>query len=128
MGSTRNILVVDDEDTIRELVAGALEDAGYQVRTACDGAQALSLVCQEPPDLIVLDMRMPVMDGWEFAQVYHDRPDPHAAIIVLTAGREPASIAAEIGADAYMAKPFELGRLLSLVAQTLEVKRSKVLP
>lgn len=123
-----SILVVDDEDTIRELVAVALEDEGYRVRTAADGAQALRLVCEEPPELIILDMRMPVMDGWAFAQAHRARPGPHAAVIVLTAGHNPAGIAAEIGADGYLAKPFELGRLLGLVAQTLEARRNGCRP
>ena len=109
------ILVVDDDDSIREFVAMALEDEGYQVVTASQGAQALQVAAATPPDLILLDMRMPVMDGWEFARIYRQQSCPHAPIIILSAARNGAAITAEIGAVDYLAKPFELAQLLALV-------------
>lgn len=66
------ILVVDDDPTIREFVTLALEDEGYATQTAQDGAVALNLADQATPDLILLDMRMPVMNGWEFVEAYRN--------------------------------------------------------
>jgi CheY-like chemotaxis protein len=79
------------------------------------GAVALELVEGEPPSLILLDMRMPVMDGWTFARAYRARPGPYAPILVLTAARDPETRAAEIQADGCLSKPFDLEDLLNLV-------------
>lgn len=113
------ILVVDDDDTIRELIAMALEDEGYLTAVARHGLEALAVASRMQVDLILLDMRMPVMDGWDFARAYHERPGPHAPIVVLTAGRSAAEAAVQISAAAFLAKPFELDRLLAIVAKTL---------
>ncbi len=109
------ILIVDDDDSIRELVAMALEDEGYEVMTAAQGVQALQIAAATPPDLILLDMRMPIMDGWAFARTYHQLPGPHAPIIVLSATRNGLAVAEEVGAAGYLAKPFELVQLLTVV-------------
>lgn len=120
-GRQARILVVDDDEAIQELIATTLIDEGYQATTAPHGAAALKLI-DEPPDLILLDMRMPVMDGWQFAQAYRAGPGPHAPIIVLTAARDAAGVAAQIGAVAYLPKPFLLDDLLDLVNRTLDHK------
>ena len=109
------ILVVDDDDSIREFVGMALEDEGHQVVTAAQGAQALVVAAESPPDLILLDIRMPVMDGWEFARLYRQQPGPHAPIVVLSATGNPAATMQQIGAMSFLAKPFELKQLLALV-------------
>ena len=111
------VLVVDDDATIREVVDAFLSEEGYEVVTAPDGAAALARVRERPPGLILLDMRMPVMDGWAFARAYRRAPGPHAPIVVLTAAREAAERAAAIGADGVLGKPFDLYRLLYLVRQ-----------
>jgi CheY-like chemotaxis protein len=111
------VLVVDDDTSIRDLMALALSDAGYEVSEADDGAAALALVRKSPPDVILLDMRMPIMDGWEFAQAYRQLPGPHAPVIVVTAASDPAERAAEIKADGYLAKPFRLDELYTCVEQ-----------
>ncbi len=67
------------------------------------------------PDLVLLDMRMPIMDGWEFARRYRRGPEPHAPIVVLTAARDAAERAAEIDANGYLGKPFGVEELLTLV-------------
>ncbi len=120
MGPGRHVLVVDDDDTIRELIAMALVDEGYEVETAVHGKEALDQVAKDALSLILLDMRMPVMDGWEFAEIYRQLPGPHAPIVVLTAGRDAANAAAQIGAAGYLAKPFDLERLLNVVAEHLD--------
>jgi two-component system chemotaxis response regulator CheY len=110
------VLVVDDDESIREFISLALMDTGYCVAAATDGAAALGTIPRFHPDLILLDMRMPVMNGWEFAATYRAAPGPHVPIIVLTAARDAAESAAEIQAQAYLAKPFDLDRLLDLIA------------
>jgi CheY-like chemotaxis protein len=110
------ILVVEDDENIRELVDVILSGAGYEVVTAPDGAAALQVVGTTRPDLVLLDMRMPIMDGWEFARRYRARPEPPAPIVVLTAARDAAQRAAEIHADGFLGKPFDVESLLSLVS------------
>jgi len=111
----RPILVVDDDEIILSTLALCLEDEGYAVVAASNGKEALQRVEREHPRLILLDMKMPVMDGWAFAAAYRERPGPHAPIIVMTAAQDARSRAAEIAADGCLAKPFDLDRLLDLV-------------
>ena len=68
LSSVRQILVVEDDASIRGLVSDLLRDDGYQVSEACNGAEALDAVREQRPDLIVLDLMMPVMDGWTFVE------------------------------------------------------------
>ena len=110
--------MVDDDEPVRRLLVWALTDEGYAVREAADGAVALARAQEAPPGLILLDMRMPVMDGWAFARRYHTRPGPHAPIICVTAAADAAAVAArgaQIGAVASLGKPFDLDELLALV-------------
>ncbi len=112
--SGKSVLVVDDDETIRQYVEWALSDAGYEVRSVPDGAAALDVLRRERPDLILLDMRMPVMDGWQFASAYRAWPPPHVPIVVITADRADKNPATEIGAASLLAKPFDLEQLLSV--------------
>lgn len=109
--------MVEDEPEIRDFVAMVLGDEGYRVTTAPNGAVALDQATHEAFDLILLDMRMPVMDGWTFAAAYHAQHGPHAPIVVLTAARDAAERARQINAEGYLGKPFDLEDLLQLVAQ-----------
>lgn len=115
--ATRNarVLVVDDDESIRELISLALEGEGYEVLTAPEGAAAMAMIVESTPDVILLDTRMPVMDGWEFARQYHQQAGVRAPLIVLSAADDPARTAAEIGADGYLAKPFDLDDLSRVV-------------
>jgi CheY-like chemotaxis protein len=117
MKSGRRVLIVDDDDSIREFISMALTDDGYEVATAEEGLQALALARSWKPTLILLDMRMAGMDGWSFARAYREVPGRRAPILVVTAARDAATYAAEIEADAFLAKPFELRDLLNLVAR-----------
>jgi two-component system, chemotaxis family, chemotaxis protein CheY len=112
---TASVLVIDDDASIRDFLEAALSDAGYRVRTAENGAVAMDAVGGFGPDLILLDMRMPIMDGWAFTHVYRDRPPPHAPIVVMTAALDAAQRAAEVAADGYLAKPFSLEELTDVV-------------
>jgi two-component system chemotaxis response regulator CheY len=113
----RPILVVDDDASIRDLIGMALTHEGYEVQAASHGAAALEIIGRTRPSVILLDMRMPVMDGWEFARAYRELPGPHVPIIVLTAARDAGHRAAEIKAEGFLGKPFDLDELLVLVAQ-----------
>jgi two-component system chemotaxis response regulator CheY len=111
------ILVVDDDEVIRACVSELLRDEGYEVENASNGVQALALLAAEgaAPNLILLDMRMPVMDGWAFAREYRQRPGVHAPILVMTAAPDAAQRAAQIEAQAVLAKPFDIDHVLETV-------------
>jgi CheY-like chemotaxis protein len=107
------VLVVDDETDIRQAVAEVLAEEGHQVVSARDGAEALTHLRAFHPQLVLLDLMMPVMDGWQFrAAQKREEPELSAVpVIVLSAlGRDGA-----IDADAYIQKPFDLDDLLKAV-------------
>ena len=113
-------MVVDDDPDILEALAEILEVEGFAIRRARNGKEALERLGPRPPDLILLDLMMPVMDGWEFAQKMRTIPDfVPPPIIVLSADRNVAVKTKEIGAVSYLSKPFELDELLGLVRRTL---------
>lgn len=111
------ILIVDDDRSIREIISLALSHEGYEVLEAEHGAAALALVDEREPDVILLDMQMPIMDGWDFSRVYHQKPGPKAPIIVMTASCRITDIRAQIAADGFLGKPFELDELIETVGQ-----------
>jgi CheY-like chemotaxis protein len=113
-------LIVDDDESIREFVEVFLSGEGYEVVAAPHGAAALEIVYELQPALILLDMRMPIMDGWEFAQAYRASPEPHAPVVVLTAAIDAGEESEEIAADDYVAKPFDLDELLGVVRKHVD--------
>lgn len=108
------LLVVDDDPSILGLLADLLADEGYPVRTATNGAEALEAVEWACPRVVLLDMRMPVLDGWGFARAVAERGTP-LTIVVMTAAQDARAWAREIGAQGYVAKPFEVPDLLDAV-------------
>ena len=107
----QTVLVVDDEEAIAEAVRARLESEGYRVVVAADGAQALDAAEREPPDLVVLDLMLPGMDGLEVCKrLQRDRWVP---VLMLTARTEEADKVAgfAVGADDYLTKPFSLREL-----------------
>jgi len=108
------VLVVDDEPSIREVVTEVLELEGYRVLSAGNGAEALEQIMLTRPTLVLLDMRMPVMDGWAFAREVQDRAIS-MKICVMTAAQNAKAWADEIHAHGYLAKPFEIPQLLEAV-------------
>jgi CheY-like chemotaxis protein len=108
------ILVVDDERDIRSTVAEMLELEGYAVDEAVNGADALEAVERRTPDVILLDMRMPVLDGWGFARELRQR-GRQIPIVVMTAARDASRWADEIAATAALSKPFGFDDLLRAV-------------
>jgi CheY-like chemotaxis protein len=109
------VLVVDDDPHILHFITDVLSDEGFDVVTAPDGQAALDRVQEHPPDVILLDYQMPVCDGPRFVALYRQMPGPHAPVVLLTAATAARQRAAEIGADAYIGKPFDLDALFSLV-------------
>ncbi|MHB1319278.1 MAG: response regulator [Anaerolineae bacterium] len=103
---SRTILVVDDEARMRALLEAYLNGRGYRVLTAADGLEALQVAGRSHPDLVVLDVMMPRMDGIDFLKAY--RRTSEAPIIMLTARVEEADtvLGLELGADDYVTKPF----------------------
>ncbi len=112
------ILVVDDDDSMRELIRIHLSSAGYEVTTAADGIAAGYLVLKSPPDLILTDVNMPHMDGFEFiAALKSDQSLPSIPVIFLTSQEEGDQRGKELGAVGYLTKPVRAEKLLQLVAQ-----------
>jgi DNA-binding response OmpR family regulator len=115
VGMARSILIVEDDDDLRELVKTMLEIEDFRVQTAQHGLEALQRVKEHMPDLILLDMKMPVMDGPSFALEFRSRHGDSAPIVVITAAEHAATRAQEIGAAGWVAKPFGFEQLVSAV-------------
>ncbi|HKW22672.1 MAG TPA: response regulator [Ktedonobacterales bacterium] len=115
----RPILVVDDDDTIAMTLESFLIEEGYKVMIAHNGKEALERAEESSPAVILLDMKMPVMDGWAFASAYRQQSGPHAPIIVMTAAHDSRQRASEIAADGFIPKPFDLDDLLALLRRYL---------
>ncbi|MBV9329284.1 MAG: response regulator [Chloroflexi bacterium] len=117
------ILVVDDDDNIRQIVQLCLSDEGYRVRDAPNGEAALEMLGNFDPELILLDLRMPVMNGWEFARRYRTRPGPHAPIVAFVAALNAKEECAGLETVAILSKPFDLDDLLAAVRAQLPLVR-----
>ena len=117
--SQQTILVVDDEKRIVKLLRAYLEEANYRVVTAPNGREALFVARHEKPDLVVLDLMMPEMDGWEFTRRY--RQEGNVPIIILTARVEDMDkiLGLELGADDYVTKPFSPREVVARVRAVL---------
>jgi two-component system, chemotaxis family, chemotaxis protein CheY len=116
----RRVLVVDDDPEIRGFVADCLRDAGYIVDLARDGIEALQSARHTPPDVILLDLMMPGMDGWAFMDARRGEAAVAAPVAVMSAVLGIAGRSTDVGADAYVAKPFELDTLLRTVASLVD--------
>jgi two-component system, OmpR family, response regulator ResD len=116
-----SVLVVDDEPTIAEVVSRYLERAGYRTRVAADGAHALELVARQRPDLIVLDLMLPGIDGLEVMRRLRQPERERIGLILLTAKGEESDrvIGLRLGADDYVVKPFSPAELVARVDAVL---------
>ncbi len=115
------VLVVDDEPTIAEIVARYLERAGYRAHVAFDGPEAIEKAAQERPDLVVLDLMLPHMDGLEVMRRLRESEHDRIAVILLTAKGDESDriIGLRLGADDYVVKPFSPAELTARVEAVL---------
>lgn len=112
------ILIVDDDASVRELLALHLSSAGYEVHVAPDAIQAGYMILRSPPDLIISDVNMPHMDGFEFvAALKADKSIPDIPVIFLTSLEEGGHRGKALGAVGYVTKPVRADYLLTLVAK-----------
>lgn len=112
----KRVLVVDDDPDIRELLFTALEDEGFEVVPAGNGQEALAIIKTFRPDVIVLDLMMPVMDGWQFAAELRNREED-IPIVLLSAARDLRTHAKALSAAEIIEKPFDLSELLPKIAR-----------
>ena len=115
-GQGRVVLIVEDEDPIREVIADVLQDHGYHTVRAANGADALELLETVRPDVMVLDLLMPVMHGWAFMESYIEKTNGHPIPIVVVSVNPalPRSFN-RLGVKDVVAKPFEVDVLLDAV-------------
>ncbi|MDQ6694217.1 MAG: response regulator [Chloroflexota bacterium] len=122
MESSRStILVIDDDAAIRSTIAEILGFEGYVVEQASDGAEGLRRLERIEPALVIIDMRMPFMDGWDFTRALKERGIA-VPVLAVTAAHDAGKWALEIGACGYLAKPFDLVDLLNEVEKQMVVK------
>jgi DNA-binding response OmpR family regulator len=116
----RRILIVEDDEDLAPILAEALSDEGYRVETARNGLEGLRLAERELPDLIILDLMMPVMDGWQFREEQLKTPAlASIPVLLTTADGHAVEKAKKLHTDGCLPKPLSLGRLLAEVARAL---------
>lgn len=115
------VLIVDDEPDILLMLRVNLESEGYQTALAADGETALRRIGDEDPDVMILDVMMPVMDGWSVLEALRDRAMTRPRVVVLSAKTQPSDVARalEMGAAEYVTKPFEPESLLDTIARVM---------
>jgi two-component system OmpR family response regulator len=121
---TSRLLVVDDEPTVRELLSAALRFAGFRVTSAATAREAVAAATAEPPDLVLLDVMLPDMDGFEVVRRLRERHPGHSApvpVLFLTArDRQSDKVTGlSLGADDYVTKPFDLAELIARIRAIL---------
>lgn len=109
------VLVVDDDPDIRRVLELMLEDEGYRVALAADGHEALERVARQRPDVVLLDLWMPGMDGWTLQERLQEHT-PEIPIVVMTAGRGPLAEVDRGSVAGYLAKPFDMDSLFRIVS------------
>lgn len=112
------VLVVDDEPQVVWVVRFGLECEGYEVFTASDGSEALAAVAEHHPQLMVLDVMMPGVDGWTVLERLREQPaDERPRVVMVTALASPQdkARAQELGASAYLVKPFDIDELIGML-------------
>lgn len=123
MGESKCVLVVDDHPPTLQLIRSSLEGHGLRVRSATNGAAALLSVHEERPDLVILDVMMPVLDGFQTLDALQNREETkELPVIMLTARSSDRDVAQgwRSGVTSYLTKPFSIDQLLKLVERVLE--------
>lgn len=109
------VLVVDDEADLRELYSVNLKEAGHEVLTATNGAEGLGVVERESPDVVLVDLMMPVMDGYEFLQNLRKMPDRQDTPAIVVSAVATGGYSRKLGASSFMSKPFDADELVDAV-------------
>ena len=115
--SERLVLVVDDDPDILQTLGLCLSSEGYRVLMAANGKEALDILESEHPSVILLDLMMPVMDGWQFVAELEHRGRRDVPLLILSADRSVQGHARQLRASGHLAKPFDLEELLGKVQQ-----------
>lgn len=119
------VLVVDDSATVRDLLARRLGRKGYSVAAAGDGQEGVDMACQLRPDLVIMDLHMPVMDGWQATRTMRARAELRGArILALTAynSERDRQAALDAGCDDFDSKPISMSRLLEKIERLLDAE------
>lgn len=119
MNADAPILVVDDDQRIRQMLGWMLEDQGLRVQMASNGFEAATLLREQRPALLLLDMGLPLLDGSGVAEELHTRYGNKVPIVVMTADGHAEAKAQKVGAVAYFHKPFDVDRLMAAIQQAL---------
>jgi CheY-like chemotaxis protein len=120
--STPRVLVVDDDPNIRRMMVAALKRDGYSFSEAANGKEALEMMRADRPDVVLLDLMMPVLSGWDVLQEReHDASLSKIPVIIVSANRAPEiAQAVDKGICAFLPKPFDIGVLSALVRSCVE--------
>jgi CheY-like chemotaxis protein len=119
------VLVVDDAQDVRNLIAAHLKRGGHTVLLAEDGAEALDLAREQTPDLAIVDIMMPGMNGYQLTETIREIPvmqDLPVIVLTARAGGADRAHAFRVGADAFIQKPFELQRLTDAIASVMQLQ------
>ena len=114
-GTTARVLIIDDDEHMLAMLGEVLGLEGYEVLGAMDGAAAVGAIRKSRPDLILLDLMMPVMDGYSFLELYRQLPGPHVPVVIITAAAREQREGAADKADEMILKPFSVDHVLQIV-------------
>ena len=124
------ILAVDDDPDLLLLLRSALQGDGHETIVASNGRAALDLIGEQEPDVVLLDLMMPVLDGWGVLRSLADRPDglgrPRVIVLSAKTADEDIARAFELGATEYVVKPFDPARLLGTVREVLDLTEEQL--
>ncbi len=123
MCALRRVLVVDDHPHIRSMLETLLVLEGFDVRSAAHGQAALELLPRFPPCLILLDLMMPVLNGWDFVPAYRHNRVADARIVIMSAGGDVQRHAATLQVHGHLAKPFDLDTVVQVADQHVQAHR-----
>lgn len=122
MGDTPKVLIADDEPALRSLLKTNLSFEGFETLTASNGEEALQVIKDEAPDVVLLDVMMPVMDGWQVLEELSKNENRHTRVILVTAKATSESQLQgwELGCDEYLTKPFDLDVMIDRIVEVSE--------
>lgn len=115
----KSILIIEDEKAIADLLAMVLEEEGYHVRVAANGHESLSRIAERQPDLILSDLMMPRLDGWELHERLQADPQLSKIPLLLMSAVNPTSSVNQPGISGFLLKPFDLDQLLDMVQRLI---------